>query len=132
MRALAYSIIFMLLLVGCSQGQAPEGGLTATLSVTTHDGVIFPATEVNFREGESVFDVLQREMRTAGIHMSARFVPITNTAYVEAIANVYEFEQGALSGWTYLVNGDSPSISASSYSLTDGDAVEWVYTRERL
>jgi hypothetical protein len=92
------------------------------------DGVIFPATRVTAFEGESVFNVLQREMRRFGIHMSSRFTPMFNSAYVEAINNLYEFDGGQLSGWMYKVNNWFPNFGASRYLLQPGDVIEWVYT----
>jgi len=92
------------------------------------DAVIFPLSTVIAYEGESVFDVLQREMRGAGIHMSARFTPAFNSAYIEAINNLYEFEVGPMSGWVYRVNGEIPDTSASLYILNPGDVIEWLYT----
>lgn len=92
------------------------------------DGWIFPPTEVVVYEGESVFNVLQREMRRHRIHMVARWTPIFNSAYVEAINNLYEFDVGPLSGWMYSVNGWFPNFGASRYLLSPGDVIEWVYT----
>ena len=92
------------------------------------DGWIFPPTEVIAYEGESVFNVLQREMRRNGIHMAARFTPVFNSAYVEAINNIFEFDAGYLSGWMYSVNGWFPNFGASRYLLSPGDIIEWVYT----
>jgi len=91
------------------------------------DGVIFHA-EVTAYEGESVFNVLQREMRRARIHMAARFTPIYNSAYVEAINNLYEFDAGELSGWMYSVNGLFPGFGSSRYQLKPGDVIEWHFT----
>jgi hypothetical protein len=79
------------------------------------DGIIFPPTEVTAYEGESVFDVLQREMRNHRIHMASRFTPMFNSAYVEAINNLYEFDVGPLSGWMYSVNGWFPNFGSSLY-----------------
>jgi len=93
-----------------------------------HDGIIFPTTEVTAYDGESVFNVLQREMRRANIHMASRFTPIFNSAYVEAINNLYEFDAGALSGWMYSVNGWFPNFGASRYLLRPGDQIEWRFT----
>jgi hypothetical protein len=92
------------------------------------DGIIFPATKINFQSGESVFDVLQREMRGAGIHMAFRRPPVIDSVYVEAINNIYEFDAGALSGWVYRVNGELPDMSASMYFLQPDDEVEWLYS----
>ena len=92
------------------------------------DGVIFPAIQVRAYEGESVFNVLQREMRRHGIHMSSRFTPMFNSAYIEAINNIFEFDGGPLSGWMYRVNGWFPNFGASRYLLQPGDVIEWMYT----
>jgi len=92
------------------------------------DGFVFPPTEVIVYEGESVFNVLQREMRRHRIHMVSRWTPIFNSAYVEAINNFYEFDVGPLSGWMYSVNGWFPNFGASRYLLSDGDVIEWLYT----
>lgn len=92
------------------------------------DGVIFPATVVTAYEGESVFNVLQREMRRARIHMAFRNTPIYNAAYIEAINNIYEFDVGELSGWIYCVNGWYPNYGCSRFQLHPGDVIEWNYT----
>lgn len=92
------------------------------------DGVIFPATSVTFYEGESVFNLLQREMKKNKIHLAFKNTPIYNSAYIQGIHNLYEFDGGDLSGWTYRVNGWFPNYGASRYQLKEGDVVEWLYT----
>lgn len=92
------------------------------------DGVIFKAQQVTFYEGESVFNVLQREMKKNKIHMEFVNTPIYNSAYIEGINNLYEFDCGELSGWMYKVNGWFPNYGASRYQLKQGDVIEWVYT----
>lgn len=98
------------------------------VELVPEDGVIFPATEVTFYEGESVFNVLQREMKKAKIHMEFSDTPMYNSAYIEGIHNLYEFDCGELSGWMYKVNDWFPNYGCSRYQLQDGDVVEWVYT----
>ena len=92
------------------------------------DGIVFPATEVEFSEGESVFDVLQRVCQDNKIHMESVWTPMYNSAYVEGIHNLYEFDVGSLSGWMYSVNGWFPNYGCSRYALQNGDVVNWVYT----
>ncbi len=92
------------------------------------DGVILPATTVSFSEGESVFDVLQRVCRENGIHMESNWTPMYNSAYVEGINNLYEFNVSQGSGWMYEVNGWFPNYGCSRYQLEDGDVVHWCYT----
>lgn len=92
------------------------------------DGVILSAVKVEISKGESVFDVLQRVCRQYGIQLEATWTPGYNSAYVEGINNLYEFDCGELSGWTYHVNGISPNYGCSRCILKDGDTVQWLYT----
>ncbi|MFC5448856.1 DUF4430 domain-containing protein [Paenibacillus aestuarii] len=92
------------------------------------DGVIYKARQVTFYEGESVFDVLLREMKSSKIHMEFSMTPMYNSNYIEGINNIYEFDCGELSGWMYKVNGWFPNYGSSRYMLKDGDVIEWVYT----
>jgi len=98
------------------------------LEMVPFDGVILAEMTVVFYEGESVFDVLQRVCKENKIHMEASWTPIYNSAYIEGIHNLYEFDCGALSGWMYKVNGWYPNYGCSRYQLLDGDVVEWRYT----
>lgn len=96
--------------------------------IVPDDGVIYAKREVEFNEGESVFDVLLREMRKNNIHLEFENTPVYNSAYIEGIANLYEFDCGELSGWMYKVNDWFPNYGCSRYVLKNGDKIEWVYT----
>lgn len=96
--------------------------------VLPKDGIILKKQTVTFREGESVYDVLQRICKENNIHMEASWTPMYNSAYVEGIHNLYEFDCGSLSGWMYRVNGWYPNYGCSRYQLAQGDIVEWRYT----
>lgn len=87
------------------------------------DGMILPATEFEISEGETVYDILVEAARAHGIHTDTR-----GANYVAGIGYIYEYDYGELSGWTYLVNGESPSVGCGEYKLSDGDKIEWVYT----
>ncbi|MBR3996513.1 MAG: DUF4430 domain-containing protein [Clostridia bacterium] len=98
------------------------------VDIVPKDGVIFAEKTVTFYEGESVFNLLMREMKRNKIHMEFENTPIYNSAYIEGIANLYEFDCGELSGWMYKVNDWFPNYGCSRYQLKAGDRVEWVYT----
>ena len=117
------------LLVECStilnnMGDLKEG----KESLVPADGVIFGPSTVTFYEGESVYDVLLREMQNNRIHMESVFTAMYNSAYVEGINNLYEFDCGRWSGWMYCVNGWYPNYGCSRYQVQDGDVIEWHYT----
>ena len=92
------------------------------------DGVILPATTVTFSPGESVYDVLQQVCRDYGIHMESEFTPMYNSAYIQGINNLYEFDVGNESGWMYKVNGWFPNYGCSRYQVEADDVICWVYT----
>lgn len=98
------------------------------LDVLPSDGIIFTAQTVTFYEGESVYDVLQRICEENGIQMESSWTPIYNSAYVEGIHNLYEFDCGSGSGWMYRVDGWYPNYGCSRYQLKQGEVVEWRYT----
>mgnify|MGYP004721897083 CR=1 FL=1 len=137
--------LFLLTACGGGSGEEPAGRCTISISCATildnrtqltdgkedyvpAGGEILPETEVAFAEGESAFDLLQRVCRENGIPMESSWSPLYNSAYIEGIANLYEFDCGKLSGWMYCVNGDFPNYGCSQYTLRDGDEIRWVYT----
>ncbi|MEG2720905.1 MAG: hypothetical protein RR914_06220, partial [Oscillospiraceae bacterium] len=67
------------------------------LSILPSDGVIFSQHKVVFNDGETVFDVLSRELRKNRIHMEFSKTPIYNSNYIEGIGNIYHFDCGELS-----------------------------------
>lgn len=92
------------------------------------NGTILATSNVEFEEGETVFDVLNRVCEYAGIQLEYSWTPMYNSYYIEGINNLYEFDCGNESGWMYKVNGWFPNYGCSSYSLEDGDNIVWCYT----
>ena len=145
--ALLALISALILLCGCGAQPAPVGDKTCTISISCEtlldrldelpeekaalvpaDGWLFSETKVPFSEGESVFDVLQRVCQANKLHMEFSKTPVYDSAYIEGIGNLYEFDAGALSGWVYSVNGWFPNYGCSRYKLKDGDVIRWQYT----
>lgn len=98
------------------------------IDVLPKDGIIYATRTVSFNEGDSVFDILLREMKSAKIHMEFNVTPVYNSNYVQGINNLYEFDCGELSGWRYRVNGWYPNYGSSRYEVKNGDKIEWIYT----
>ncbi len=97
------------------------------LQIVPENGIIFAGDSVEFKEGESVFDVLLRELRRNKIHLEFEETPGLGTAYIEGIGNIYEFDLGDMSGWIYTVNGESPNVGCSDYLVKDGDSIKFEY-----
>lgn len=144
-------IIFTIsMLAGCTQGDTDGGenkqSGSCTISITCctilenenvsdsvktilpEDGVILDETEAELNDGMSVFDVLLAVTRNNDIHMEFVETPIYGSAYIEGIANLYEFDGGDLSGWMYSVNDEFPNVGCSSKEVNDGDVIKWIYT----
>lgn len=92
------------------------------------DGWILKPVTVTFNEGESVFDVLKQVCKENRIQLEFSMTPIYNSAYIEGINNLYEFDCGSLSGWMYEVNDWFPNYGCSRYEVKNGDVIEWQYT----
>lgn len=97
-------------------------------SIIPDDGIVLPETEVKFSDGESAFDVLERELKKNNIHMEFEKSAAYNTVYIEGIANIYQFDCGELSGWTYSVNNKFPNYGCSDYKVKSGDDLKFLYT----
>lgn len=103
-------------------------------------GHILNETQVEFKEGETVFDVFKRVCQTktctdnceycnrSGIHYEASYNPGFENYYIEGIHQIYEKDCGPFSGWMYKVNGAFPNYGCSSYRLKNGDRIEFIYT----
>ena len=94
------------------------------------DGVILPPTEYRLREGDTVFDILNRAVRQNHIQMEfqgAEESPF-GSVYIKGIHYLYEFSCGPLSAWVYRVDGAFPHYGCSRYTLRDGQVIEWLYT----
>jgi hypothetical protein len=97
-------------------------------SVIPSDGAVLAETEYVLREGDTIFDILVRAAKTHRLQMEYSGSRELGTAYVEGIGGIYELDFGGLSGWTYLVNGETVQLSSSACALSEGDKIEWVYT----
>ena len=71
----------------------------------------------------TVLDVLERALDDNGI-------PYTNADgnYISRINDLAEFDNGALSGWLFMVNGRYPSKGIAEQTLNDGDVIILHYT----
>ncbi len=112
-------------------GINPQPKTYVTLSIdklTIKKGYVLKHVKVEFKAGESVWDVLKREIDSRGIEYTYVWTPKYNSVYIEWIDGDGEFDNGEGSGWMYNVNGWYPNYGASVYKLKDGDVVEWRYT----
>ena len=96
------------------------------------DGCILDVTEFQIEQGDTVFDVLNEAAQTYGLQVenTGSSGSAHGLVYIAGINYIYEMDFGDLSGWVYHVNGITPSRNCGEYVLSDGDAIEWLYTTE--
>lgn len=98
-------------------------------SFIPQNGIIYSGTDIEFSDGDSVFDVLKRELMNLGIPLEFSLTPLYNSVYIEGINNLYELDCGERSGWKYSVNGKYPPVASSEYKLKKGDKVTFSYKK---
>lgn len=111
--------------------QTGEEKGTVTLKIDAEEidqGLILSDTELPIYDGDTVYDVLIRASKKHELVIGKGGT--SDFVYIKSINGIAEQAHGALSGWTYKVNGESPSVGCASYELLDGDTVEFIYTVE--
>ena len=110
-----------------SKGEA-VGSVTLSVECEAAGKTFFPSAPVDIHDGDTAFDVLLRIANENRIAVA--YSRPYGDVYVSAIGGVSEFDYGATSGWMYSVNGVSPSVSASAYTLKSGDVLVWYYVTD--
>ena len=114
--------------IDCSTALKNDRLNSKVRSILPPDGIILAETEVSFEDGASAFEILRKICREKGIHMEFSTIPLTGGAYIEGIANLYEFDCGNLSGWMFSINGEFPSVGCSDVNVSSGDKLAFLYT----
>ncbi len=96
-------------------------------SIIPQNGIIYANSKVEIIEGDSAFDVLKRALTASGVHLEFSLTPVYNSAYIEGIGNLYEFDCGERSGWKFSVNGEFPRAGCSDVKVKPSDKIVFVY-----
>lgn len=107
---------------GSSNSAAQDAKVRVTVTIDARaDGGSSSSYTVSLNPGSTAYDALV----ATGASVNARSTAMG--VYVAAINGYAEKDQGGESGWKYAVNGSYPNYSAGVCTLSDGDAVTWVY-----
>lgn len=136
--------VCLMLLTGCGTKEKASAG-TAWISIRCdtaiangmaeqekwkgilpEDGCILADTEVEFQEGDTVFDLLCKVSDEYKIQME--YNGAAGKEYIEGIQNLYEYDGGRWSGWMYSVNEEYPGVGCGDCKVSDGDRIAWDYT----
>ncbi|MBU5625987.1 DUF4430 domain-containing protein [Oscillibacter sp. MSJ-2] len=84
--------------------------------------------EVSLPSGSSAFAAFDQALSDAGLtYVEPSFNYISSVTNTDG-TTLSELDNGALSGWQYLVNGTSPATGCRNYTLRGGDRVVFYYT----
>lgn len=107
---------------GSSNSAAQDAKVRVTVTIDARaDGGSSSSYTVSLNPGATAYDALV----ATGASVNARSTAMG--VYVAAVNGYAEKDQGGESGWKYAVNGSYPNYSAGACTLSDGDAVTWVY-----
>lgn len=95
--------------------------------IIPQNGIMYANSKVEIQEGDSVFDVLKRALISSGVHLEFSLTPVYNSAYIEGIGNLYEFDCGERSGWKFSVNGEVPRVGCSDVLVKPSDKIVFFY-----
>lgn len=109
---------------GGGSGGSVSNKISVYIRVADPRGITYlKKTAYSVGKGTSAYELLKKTGLKVEVAQSAYGV------YVNAIEGLAEFDEGQESGWMYRVNGEFSDCSAPLYYLSDGDYVEWLYTR---
>lgn len=107
---------------GSSDSAVQDAKVRVTVTIDARaDGGSSSSYTVSLNPDATAYDALV----ATGASVNARSTAMG--VYVAAINGYAEKDQGGESGWKYAVNGSYPNYSAGACTLSDGDAVTWVY-----
>jgi hypothetical protein len=108
--------------------QTEQSSVSIAILGDKQKGTILSSSEVGIKKDDTVLSITISLLKQKGIQYSIRGSGAT--AYVEGIDNLYEFDDGPLSGWNVMLNGKLLSESAGAAKLTNGDHIVWSYTSD--
>lgn len=95
--------------------------------IIPQNGIIYANSKVEIEDGDSAFDVLRRALTASGVHLEFSLTPVYNSAYIEGIGNLYEFDCGERSGWKFSINGEFPRVGCSDVKVKPSDKIVFYY-----
>ena len=104
-----------------SSDDGEKDGRTISVSISVSGNTFSESGEIGLPKNSSAYDALKAFAKEMDWAVSG------SGSYVKGINGENEKSAGALSGWTYSVNGETPNKSAGSLRLHDGDSVEWTF-----
>ena len=107
-----------------SGGSSARQGDTITVNITVDGssaGAGSSSATLSLPVGATVYDALA----SCGVGFNAELTGYG--MYVSSIGGLAEKDHGGMSGWMYSVDGVTPNVACSSYTLSGGESIYWWY-----
>lgn len=88
-------------------------------------GYLTKSEKVSVEKGSSAWDVVKTYLDENNIPYDAQ--ESQYGVYIKGVNNINASDAGKNSGWMYNVNGETPNVGISGYTLTDGDKINLFY-----
>lgn len=111
--------------IECKSILSKKNNFKKDISLVPSNGIILSTVSVNFDDGASAYDVLQKVCAQNGIALNAQ--KSSFGIYIVGIGGIDEKDCGQQSGWVYTVNGKSPSVGLGNYKIKNGDSIVLSY-----
>lgn len=93
------------------------------------DSTWISESNISMDQGSGVADLIRKVFENNGVSCVG-----IDEGYIRSITyngtTLGEFDKGPNSGWMYKVNGEYPEVGINSYTLSEGDNVEFVYVED--
>ncbi|MDO4848452.1 MAG: DUF4430 domain-containing protein [Coriobacteriia bacterium] len=109
---------------GSGSTSSARQGDTITVYITVDGssaGAGSSSATLSLPAGATVYDAL------AGCGVSFNASVTGYGMYVSSIGGLAEKDHGGMSGWMYSVDGVTPNVACSSYTLSGGESIYWWY-----
>ncbi len=109
---------------GSGSGSSSRRDDTITVSITVDGssaGAGSSSATISLPAGATVYDALA----SCGVSYNAQATGYG--MYVSSIGGLAEKDHGGMSGWMYSVDGVTPNVACSSYTLSGGESIYWWY-----
>ena len=109
----------------CKQILSKKNKFKKDIALVPTDGVILAPVKVYLDDGATAYDALKKACNENGLELKEEKSAFG--VYIVGIGGIDEKDCGAQSGWTYTVNGQSPSVGLGNYKIKNGDSLVLSY-----
>lgn len=116
------SITVYFTLLGDKKHGTPTGSADTHTKKKGNLETWIPKTKITLDKGSCVIDAVEKALKLEGIKYT------NENNYISEIKGLAEFDNGSVSGWMYMLNGEYPTKAINEQKLSTGDTIILHYT----